>query len=252
MPKLNNRPPKYSKQGKFAVVYYGKKTHYLGHHGTPESKIAYRRLIAEIQVNPTFFPTPGEKNITICELTAAFIDHTKANTNSVNYSFYKNIVLDFVDKLYGDGTLVDDFTPRCLKLVREEMVRSGRFSRKILNRCVKGVVSIFEWGVENELTKETTWRALKTVKPLQEGYPGTFENEERQPVSDDVIKRTLPFMPPTLRAMVQLRRILGMRPNEIFKMRVGDIDRTRKNGLWYYLPFPSLGPQEKQSFEGGF
>ena len=25
MPKLNNRPPKYSKQGKFAVVYYGKK-----------------------------------------------------------------------------------------------------------------------------------------------------------------------------------------------------------------------------------
>ncbi|MGL6194729.1 MAG: hypothetical protein ACRC2T_07905 [Thermoguttaceae bacterium] len=43
-------------------------------------------------------------------------------------------------------------------------------------------------------------------------------------------------MPQTLQAMVQLQRILGMRPNEIFKMRVGDIDTTRKNGLWYYMP----------------
>ena len=43
-------------------------------------------------------------------------------------------------------------------------------------------------------------------------------------------------MPPTLRAMVQLQRLLGMRPNEIFKMRVGDIDTTRENGLWYYEP----------------
>lgn len=83
---------------------------------------------------------------------------------------------------------------------------------------------------------ETTWRALKAVKTLKKGSPGTFDHEEREPVSDDIIQRTLPFMPPTLRAMVQLQRILGMRPNEIFKIRVGDIDRTRDNGLWYYVP----------------
>jgi integrase len=27
-----------------------------------------------------------------------------------------------------------------------------------------------------------------------------------------------------------------MRPNEIFKMRVGDVDTTQRNGLWYYRP----------------
>ena len=42
-------------------------------------------------------------------------------------------------------------------------------------------------------------------------------------------------MPPMLRAMVQLQRLLGMRPSEII-MRVGDIDRSKNNGLWYYLP----------------
>ena len=95
---------------------------------------------------------------------------------------------------------------------------------------------MFAWGVENDLVAETTWRALKAVKSLPQGAPNTFDNEERQPVPDDVVLRTLPFMPPMLRAMVQLQRILGMRPNEIFKMRVGDIDTTRGNGLWYYTP----------------
>lgn len=116
------------------------------------------------------------------------------------------------------------------------MVKSRRFSRKIVNRCVNGIIYIFAWGVENELVQETTWRALKAVRPLPEGYPGTFDHEERECVSDEIIRRTLPFMPPTLRAMVQLQRILGMRPNEIFKMRVGDINTKQGNDLWYYVP----------------
>jgi integrase len=115
-------------------------------------------------------------------------------------------------------------------------VKSRRFCRRIVNRCSNRIISIFAWGVENELVPETTWRALKAVKSLRKGEEGTFDNEERQPVPDDVIRRTLPFMPPTLRAMVQLQWLLSMRPNEIFKMRVGDIDTARKNGLWYYVP----------------
>lgn len=36
--------------------------------------------------------------------------------------------------------------------------------------------------------------------------------------------------------MVQIQRLTGMRPSEVYHMRVGDIDKTRGNGLWYYLP----------------
>ena len=234
MPKLNNRLPKYCKLNNYAVVYHYGKPHYLGLHGSPESKIAYSRFIAEIQASPTAFLPTGEENVTVRELTAAFLDYAKANTAKKSYSFNRVIVLDFLDKFYGDDTPVDSFKPSCLKLVREEMVKSRRFCRKIVNRCINSIISIFAWGVENDLVQETTWRALKAVKALQEGTPGTFDNEEREPISDDVIRRTLPFMPPTLRAMVQLQRMLGMRPNEIFKMRASDIDTSRKNGLWYY------------------
>jgi hypothetical protein len=49
MPKLNNRPPKYSKMDKYAVVYLHGKKFYLGLYGSEESKVAYARFIAELQ-----------------------------------------------------------------------------------------------------------------------------------------------------------------------------------------------------------
>ena len=178
----------------------------------------------------------GEKRVTVRELAAAFLDHAEANVNHTDYTHFRVAILDFLDKLYGNNFPVDDFKPRCLKLVREEMVESRRFCRNTINKYTKFIVATFRWGVENELVLETTWRALKVVKSLPKGHEGTFDHEEREPVPDEIVIRTLPFMPPTLRAMVQLQRILGMRPSEIIKMRVGDIDTTRGNGLWYYVP----------------
>jgi len=227
MPKLKNSPPEYQKSGKYAVVYHNGKRCYLGLYSSKESHVAYSRFLAERQANPTFHLEKGETDIAICELTAAFLDHTKVTSDSKDYSHCRVVVLEFMDKLYGDDIPVDNFKPGSLKLVREEMIRSRRFCRRTVNRYTHRIVSIFAWGVENELVKETTWRALKSVKSLPEGNPGTFDNEEREPVPDDVIRRTLPFMPPTLRAMVVVQRLTGCRPGEIFKIRVGDIDRTQ-------------------------
>ncbi len=235
MPKLTNRPPKYAKFNNYAVTYHSGKRIYLGIHGSPESHAAYARFLAERRLNPDLVLPQGAK-FTVQELAAAFLDDAKSNKAHTHYAHFRVVVLDFLDKLYGDGTPVEDFTPRCLKLVREEMIRSRRFCRRTVNDYTFRIISIFAWGVEHDLVQETTWRTLKVVKSLPKGFPGTFDNKEREPVSDDVIRRTLPFMPPTLRAMVQLQRILGMRPSEIFKMRVGDIDTTRGNGLWYYVP----------------
>jgi len=55
MPKLINRNPKLSKLKKYAVVYLNGKPNYLGLYGSQASKVAYARLIAEIQANPTVF-----------------------------------------------------------------------------------------------------------------------------------------------------------------------------------------------------
>jgi integrase len=106
----------------------------------------------------------------------------------------------------------------------------------MVNDYTRRIVTMFHWGVSEEYVKSDIAAALKTVKTLQEGYPGTFDHEEREHVPDDVVKRTLPFMPPTLRAMVQIQRMTGCRPSEIFNMRVGQIDRNSDPELWLYRP----------------
>ena len=237
MPKLRNRPPKYSRMGKYAVVYFNGKPNYLGLYGSPESKVAYARIVAEIESNPAIpLSSVGEeRQVTVRELAAAFLNYAKTSINPTDYAHYRTIVLDFLDKLYGDNTSVEKFTPRCLKLVRDEMIRSGRFCRNIINKYIKFTVAIFGWGVENELVPETTWRALKAVKSLLKGHEGTFDHEEREAVPDDVVVRTLPFMPPTLKAMIIVQRLTGCRPSEVFNMKVGDIIKNAAPGLWHYV-----------------
>ena len=78
MPK-QNKPPKYCKMGKYAVVYLpGKKKIYLGLYGSPESHVAYSRFLAELQNNPGGHVAPaGEQDVTVSELAAAFLDYAK-------------------------------------------------------------------------------------------------------------------------------------------------------------------------------
>jgi hypothetical protein len=223
MPKLNLniRNPKLCKLKKYAVCYHGGKTHYFGLYGTPEAKTAYDRFCAEIQSNPTFYLQRGESGITVAELAAAYLDHAEATMGSGDYKNCRTLVGDFLLKLFGDDTLADQFTPKCLKLVRADMIQSRRFCRRTINDYTSRIVSMFAWGVEHDHVLETTHRALKLVKSLPKKTPGVIDHPKREYVPVDVVDRTLPFMSPTLRAMVLLQRRLAMHPNEIFRMRVG-------------------------------
>ena len=85
MPKLN-RPPKYCKDGKYAAVYLHGKKFRLGPHGSPESRIAYARFLAEDRASPAFYAHRGKADTTVREIAAAFLEYAKktlANGNSV-------------------------------------------------------------------------------------------------------------------------------------------------------------------------
>jgi integrase len=145
--------------------------------------------------------------------------------------------LGFALELYGHLP-VDEFSPLKLKTVREEIVRSERFCRNIINRNVGRILTAISWGVENELVEPRTIQRLREVKPLPKGTPGTFSHKKRRNVPIDVIRRTLPYLPPILRAMVIIQWLTGCRPSEIFSMRVGEIDQNPEDapGLWHYKP----------------
>jgi hypothetical protein len=231
MPKLKNKPPKYAKLKNYAVVYFQGKTHYLGLYGSPESKTAYARFVAESRDNPILSPPPEGETVTVVDLVAAFLEHARHTLDVSTYKHYLTLAGDFLLKLYGADTAVDDFKPRCLKLLRSELVASKRFSRNTINKYTRFTVSLFHWGVSEELVQPNTHLALKAVKPLKKGYPGTYETPPRKPVPDEVIAATLQFLPPTVAAMVQVQRLTAMRPSEVFRTTVGSIDQSRSNEL---------------------
>ena len=99
MPKLNNRPAKYCQLNGQAVVYRNGKPVYLGRYGSPESKDAYARIIAEKPANPTVplltaSPPPvslpsGEKHVTVRELAVEFLDYAKKKRGTRNMNTIK-------------------------------------------------------------------------------------------------------------------------------------------------------------------
>ena len=247
MPKKTNKQ-RYRKQkvGKhlYAVTYINGKRIYLGHYGSPEADAAYdrvkkehARLTAEKRSDPTFHISKEEKNVTLDDVAAAFLDYAEKRFNgNCHYECYRT-ALEFAIDIYGHLP-VDEFSPLKLKTVREEIIRSKRFCRNIINRNVGRILTAISWGVENELVDSRTIAALREVKPLPKGTPDTFNHKKRGSVPVNVIQRTLPYLPPTLRAMVVIQWLTGCRPSEIFNMRVGEIDQNPENapGLWYYKP----------------
>jgi integrase len=100
---------------------------------------------------------------------------------------------------------------------------------------------MFRWGVLQELVSPITADALKFVPPLREGRTEAPESTLRTDVPDAVVDATLPHLLPTVAAMVQVQRLATMRPNEVCRMRVGDIDVKRKDGIWLYKPLQHKG-----------
>ena len=235
MPKLKNQDPKNCRDRNQAFSWYNGKRIYHGAWGSPEAKKNYRRFVAALDENPILSLQPDRKNgVLVSELTAGFLDFIESRMDKIHVQHFTRAVGYLVD-VYGELP-VNEFSPKKLNTVRNQMIKTGTLCRGMVNDYTCRIVRIFSWGVEEELVKSDIVTALREVKSLRKGEPGTFDNPPRGEVSDNVVAATLPFLSPTVRAMVILQRLTGMRPSEIYRMTVGDIDRTRDMELWYYIP----------------
>ena len=228
---------------------------YLGRHGTPESLAKYAVLIREYQANGLSLPegfspetlrhfTEGfsqpavkmhmaDSPIVIRHLTTAFVGHAeRVYANSKAELSRIRQICEEIETQDGN-TLVEDYGPKKLKEQRERWVRSGK-CRRYCNRLTCLVVSIFEWGVSEEMIEESTWNRLTTVKPLREGQTEAPESVVRKPACLNVVRATVKELSPTLKAMVRIHVCTGMRPSELCSMRPCDIDRSGE--VWLYRP----------------
>jgi integrase len=232
--KTSNKPPRILKirqDRDYDCVYIGKKKIMLGRTGSPEAEAAYRQIQVQVLTDPTFSaPKPGL--VTVDNLCLAYLQYAQENDPG-HYSTIKTAIEILLKNFAGQA--VDVLDSRHFLVLQDMFVQYG-VSRKYCNDLMKFIRAMLKWGVLRKLVAHQVYFEAKLVPALKEGKTRAYETPEQQPVPDWVVLRTLPFMSPTVATMVQVQRLTGMRPSEICKMRVGDIDRKRGNGLWYYSP----------------
>ncbi len=241
MPRPRNAVPSYRlhKQSGQAVVTLprpggGRKDYTLGRHGSPESLQEYARLVAGYQPAPTAAPGP---DVTVNEVLLAFWKHAEQyyrhpdGTPTGELANFRDSLRQVRD-LFGHARAAD-FGPKALAAVRQRMVAAG-LSRGVVNQRVGRVKRVFKWAAAEELVPAAVSHGLSTLAGLRVGRTEAREAAPVGPVAVGVFTDTLPFLPRLARAAAELQRVTGMRPGEVCRLRLAEVDRA--GPVWVYRP----------------
>ncbi|MFO0806008.1 MAG: site-specific integrase [Gemmataceae bacterium] len=221
---------------------------YLGRFNSAESRREYGRLLAEAAARPSVSPVANEgaAGPTVAEVMVAYMRFALGHYRRADGTHTSEIdeikrSLCPVRRLY-ESKPAAEFGPLALAAVRRVMMErssgtaddSPVLSRPVINRRVDRIKRMFRWAASQELVPVTVYEALRTLAGLQRGRTTAPEPPPVKPVDPVDVAKTLPFLGPHLRAMVELQRVTGMRPGEVCSMKLSEIDSSAEP--WTYRP----------------
>jgi integrase len=201
--------------------------HYLGAHGTADSRARYARLCAALLPGGVY--VGGGGGATVGGLILGYWRYAAGYYGGGEVRSIRGAVRA-LREAHGD-TPAAAFGPLALRAVRDAMVAKG-WSRSHCNAQVRRVVRLFKWAAGEELVPVTVHAALKTLAPLRAGKTEAREVAARKPAVPADVLAALPHLPPHARALVELLRATGMRPGEGCRLTLAQIDRT--GTVWVY------------------
>jgi integrase len=213
---------------------------YLGKANTAESFERYRRVLGEWLATgraPSCSRGRKEDTLTVDDLVDEFLAWSRRYYLDPDGKPSTGLApveaaAKSLKSAYGP-TAAAEFGPIAFKAVRHAMIEQG-LCRNVINQRTNCIKRIFRWAVGEELLPPAVLQALTAVEPLRVGRSAAQETQPVRPVPDEHVEAVLPFLPPTVAAMVRLQRVTGMRSGEICVLRTCDID-TRK-AVWVYRP----------------
>ncbi|MDR1960297.1 MAG: site-specific integrase [Planctomycetaceae bacterium] len=241
------------KSGDLAFVRIDGAKFYCGNWGTLEADENYQRILAEWLIAKRI-PNSQKKRetVTIRVLVAAFLDHAETyyRKHGRQTGSYDRFVMVSKTLLKSYGSIpADDFDILSLETLRKQLIHSRKtphsetqrpdtekkpLSRKYVNQYIGNIRHIFKWGVSRKLVHSSTYYELMSLEALKEWRSDALELPDVRSVDDEVVEKTLPFLPSPVAAMVRLQRLTGMRPGEVRLMRACDINT--KTDEWEYIP----------------
>jgi integrase len=142
------------------------------------------------------------------------------------------LVVRAIRELYG-ALPVTEFGPLKLKAVQQGWVKSG-LSRASCNKRLGIAKRLFKWAASEELVPPSVFQSLSTVGGLHRGHTVAHDPDPIGPVDDAVVDATLPHLVRHVQGLIQTQRYTGMRPGEVTRLRMCDIDTT--GTVWVFRP----------------
>lgn len=206
-----------------------------GLYDSEESKKAFALLQLEVAASP--IATSNTNGITVNEVMLAFMTWAPTHYRTADGRETSEVAelkwsVKFVRELYGERSAAD-FGPLALKAVREKMIQTG-WCRSLINKRIDRVKRAFKWCVGEELVSPSVYEGLRAVPGLRLGRSEAPESTPVKPVDAATVTATLPYLGRHVRAMVELQQLTGMRPGEVCRMRLSEIDLTASP--WTYKP----------------
>ena len=256
-----------------AYVTIEGRVHYLGPWPegakAPSAEVVakYKMLVGRVMLGQG--PEPmADGRVTVGELVGHFMSFLKEEGTHHDFQTFRGVVVPLL--ALSEGLPAEEFGPNKMRAVREWLlgnpvekkirvkigernakkgggtvdlfavrIQTTPRTRSGINIFLNRVRRIFRWGVSREMIPGSVVMALETVESLHKGKRAP-EAPPRLSVADEVVAATLPFLPPSIAAMVRIQRLCGARPIEICRMTTGEIDRKDPE-CWVYSPTKHKG-----------
>lgn len=216
-----------------ARVRINGKDHYLGEHGSSESRDRYEELMR------LWFDQQGDvslRHFTIDDLAILFLQFAEGyyvkngeQTSEVNNM---RIALRPLVGLLGQ-VRISEFRPADMKRVRDKLIKD-QIARTSINRQLGRIKRVFRWGVEEGYVPASVLAGVTAISGLRAGRSGAVESAPVRPVSIAAVEAVEPFVSRQVWGMSQLQLATGMRPGEVTQMRGCDLNMSVQP--WEYTP----------------
>lgn len=212
--------------------------------------------------SPSSPSVPGpDANLSVNELVLAYWSHCKHYYRKQGQPSGElppiKFALGFVRRLHG-AIPARSFGPLALKAVRDAMVTHPRtrqvkvwnsttgdhrletkvysvgLARRTINKQLGRIKRMFAWAVAEELLPPSVHEALQRVEGLRKDRSAAKESPRIGPVPDTMVAAILHFLTPPVRAMVQVQRLSGCRPQDVVQMRGEDL--ATNGTIWEFRP----------------
>ena len=232
------RKPVYGLHGKSGLArttVNGKRV-LIGVYGSPESKAAFDKIMADWEAAHFERRPTVDVALTVSRLAVLFLKHAdkEYRRDGVPTGETANFrhALQSMNNLYH-GVRVIDFGPKKLKQLQQQMVKDG-LAQQTINGRIRRIKQVFDWGVSEEMVSVNVSQALRTVHGLRIGKTAARAPQPKGPVSVAAVNAIKPLVTSPVWAMIQFMLFTGCRPSEAVALKWSEINTTKP--VWAYTP----------------